>query len=144
MYLNDPYSQVYGNLSECFFQLYMIGGGMRGCVSAGATAALNVLGLNDAIDVVYGSSAGAMVGAYFISRQFSGVQIYHDILPASGIKFIDKMKLIFAIGLPHWLNIFFGKPRERLEDSVSFIETGGKTKKPLTDVINLDFLLVQV
>lgn len=48
------------------------GGGMRGCVSAGATAALNVLGINDAIDVVYGSSAGAMVGAYFISRQFSG------------------------------------------------------------------------
>lgn len=48
------------------------GGGMRGCVSAGATAALNILGLDDTIDVVYGSSAGAMIGAYFISRQFSG------------------------------------------------------------------------
>lgn len=53
------------------------GGGMRGCVSAGATAALHYLGLNDAVDVVYGSSAGAMVAAYFISRQFAGVQIYH-------------------------------------------------------------------
>lgn len=53
------------------------GGGMRGCVSAGAVAALNFLGLNDAVDVVYGSSAGAMVGAYFVSRQYSGVQIYH-------------------------------------------------------------------
>lgn len=49
----------------------------RGCVSAGATAALNFLGLNDAVDVVYGSSAGAMVSAYFVSRQFSGLQIYH-------------------------------------------------------------------
>lgn len=54
---------------------------MRGCVPAGATAAINFLGLNDAIDVVYGSSAGAMVGAYFVSRQYSGVQIYHGILP---------------------------------------------------------------
>ena len=51
------------------------GGGMRGCVSAGATAALNVLGINDAIDTVYGSSAGAMVGAYFVARQFAGVQV---------------------------------------------------------------------
>jgi hypothetical protein len=53
------------------------GGGMRGCVAAGATAALHFLGLNDAVDIVYGSSAGAMVGSYFISRQFAGVQIYH-------------------------------------------------------------------
>ena len=51
------------------------GGGMRGCVSAGATAALNVLGIHDAVDVVYGSSAGAMVGAYFVARQFAGVQV---------------------------------------------------------------------
>jgi hypothetical protein len=56
------------------------GGGMRGCVSAGATAAINFLGLNDAIDVVYGSSAGSMVAAYFISRQYSGVQIYHGMI----------------------------------------------------------------
>ncbi len=53
------------------------GGGMRGCVSAGAVAALNFLGLNDAVDVVYGSSAGAMIGAYFVSRQYSGLNIYY-------------------------------------------------------------------
>jgi len=45
------------------------GGGMRGCVAAGATAALHFLGLTDCVDVVYGSSAGAMVGAYFVSKQ---------------------------------------------------------------------------
>lgn len=53
------------------------GGGMRGCVSAGATAALNILGIHDTIDIVYGSSAGAMIGAYFISRQFSGRNSVH-------------------------------------------------------------------
>ena len=50
---------------------------MRGCVAAGSAAAINFLGLNDAIDIVYGSSAGAMVATYFVSRQFSGVNIYH-------------------------------------------------------------------
>ncbi len=56
------------------------GGGMRGCVAAGATASINFLGLNDAVDAVYGSSAGAMVSAYFISRQLSGVQIYYGMI----------------------------------------------------------------
>ena len=75
------------------------GGGMRGCVAAGATAALNFLGLNDCFDSVYGSSAGSMIGAYFISRQFSGVSIYHDILPAAGSQFISKIMLLKSIGM---------------------------------------------
>jgi hypothetical protein len=54
------------------------GGGMRGCVAAGAAAAINFLGLNDAFDVIYGSSAGAMVAAYFISRQYGAIDIYHS------------------------------------------------------------------
>lgn len=44
-------------------------GGMRGCVGAGMLAALNHLGLRDAFDVVYGSSAGSLMGAYFLSGQ---------------------------------------------------------------------------
>eukprot|EP00607_Mallomonas_marina_P002771 CAMPEP_0182425178 /NCGR_PEP_ID=MMETSP1167-20130531/11530_1 /TAXON_ID=2988 /ORGANISM="Mallomonas Sp, Strain CCMP3275" /LENGTH=399 /DNA_ID=CAMNT_0024605625 /DNA_START=439 /DNA_END=1635 /DNA_ORIENTATION=+ len=72
---------------------------MRGCVAAGATAALNFLGLDDSLDVVYGSSAGAMIGAYFISRQVSGVAIYHDLIPAAGRFFVNKFKLLHAIGL---------------------------------------------
>ena len=129
------------------------GGGMRGCVSAGATAALNILGIHDAIDVVYGSSAGAMIGAYFISRQFSGVQIYHDILPSAGKRFIDKGKLLFAAGLPSWLNIFLRRKRGSIDEIMSFIpdpdsigteQSRERTNKSLTNVINLDFLLVQV
>jgi len=53
------------------------GGGMRGCVAAGSSAAINFLGLNDAIDVVYGSSVGSMIGCYFVSKQYSGHMIYH-------------------------------------------------------------------
>lgn len=49
---------------------------MRGCVSAGASLALSFLGLNDVVDIVYGSSAGSMVGTYFISRQNNGNLIY--------------------------------------------------------------------
>jgi predicted patatin/cPLA2 family phospholipase len=45
------------------------GGGMRGVLSAGMTLALESLGILPAVDRVYGSSAGAMMGAYFISGQ---------------------------------------------------------------------------
>lgn len=40
----------------CFCVLFS--GGMRGCVGAGMLAALTHLGMSDAFDVVYGSSAG--------------------------------------------------------------------------------------
>jgi hypothetical protein len=45
------------------------GGGMRGCVSAGMASALYHLNLTDTFDVIYGSSAGSIVGSYFLTRQ---------------------------------------------------------------------------
>lgn len=84
----------------CKVGLCIEGGGMRGCVAAGMVAAINYLGLHDVVDVVYGSSAGAMIGAYFISKQFSSVAIYHDILPLSGRKFLNKGLLLHSIGVP--------------------------------------------
>jgi predicted patatin/cPLA2 family phospholipase len=97
------------------------GGGMRGAVSAGATAALHYLGLAGTFDCVYGSSAGSMIGAYFVSRQYGGISVYHDILPSAGRKFIDKSKLL-SIGVPSRYKWF-----------------------PLkNDVFNLDFLLYKV
>jgi predicted patatin/cPLA2 family phospholipase len=127
------------------------GGGMRGCVAAGASAAIHFLGLNDAIDVVYGSSAGAMIGAYFVSRQFSGIQIYHDILPAAGKLFIDKIKLLFAAGLPSALAYLLGhRGGNKLGASNCTDRTSGKefvensNSNIRTDVFNLDFLLEYV
>jgi predicted patatin/cPLA2 family phospholipase len=43
------------------------GGGMRGTVSAGMALALHELGVVSAFDAVYGSSAGAITGAWLLS-----------------------------------------------------------------------------
>lgn len=52
---------------------------MRGVVSAGMVAALEQLGLTHAFDAVYGSSAGAINGAYFLSGQANlGATIYSE------------------------------------------------------------------
>ena len=44
------------------------GGGMRGVISAGMALALHELGLVPAFDAVYGASAGAITGAWLLSR----------------------------------------------------------------------------
>lgn len=52
---------------------------MRGVVSAGMVAALEHLGLTHAFDAVYGSSAGAINGAYFLAGQAGlGSTIYSE------------------------------------------------------------------
>lgn len=38
------------------------GGGMRGCVTAGMISAIEHLEMRDCFDVVYGSSAGSLIG----------------------------------------------------------------------------------
>jgi predicted patatin/cPLA2 family phospholipase len=45
------------------------GGGMRGTVSGGMALALHELGLVAAFDAVYGSSAGAITGAWLVSSE---------------------------------------------------------------------------
>jgi predicted patatin/cPLA2 family phospholipase len=55
------------------------GGGMRGVVSAGMVAGLEALGMTRAFDAVYGSSAGALNGAYFLAGQAAfGATIYSE------------------------------------------------------------------
>ena len=55
------------------------GGAMRGVVSAGMVSALEHLGLTHAFDAVFGSSAGAINGAYFIAGQAAlGTGIYSE------------------------------------------------------------------
>lgn len=49
--------------------LIIEGGGMRGVVSAGMTAAIEQLGLRDAFDEVHGASAGAFNAAFLIAGQ---------------------------------------------------------------------------
>ena len=49
--------------------LVIEGGGMRGVVSAGMTAAIEQLGLRDAFDEVHGASAGAFNAAFLLAGQ---------------------------------------------------------------------------
>ena len=52
---------------------------MRGVVTAGMVTGLEMLGLRDTFDVVYGSSSGASNGAYFVAGQAAyGTTIYYN------------------------------------------------------------------
>ncbi|KAL7573061.1 hypothetical protein ACA910_018749 [Epithemia clementina (nom. ined.)] len=105
------------------------GGGMRGCVSAGMVCALDYLNFTDTIDVVYGSSAGTIVGAYLITGQVQwlGPEVYYDQLTTAGRAFIDTRRLMRAIGL--------GLLDPRLLKDVVMRPHDGKP------VLNLPFLL---
>jgi predicted acylesterase/phospholipase RssA len=106
------------------------GGGMRGCVGAGMVSAFQHLGLESAIDVVYGSSAGSLVGAYFISGQlpYFGLEVYYDVLTTAGDKFIDLQAILRSCGL----GLLDLRP-ERLRDLFN-----SRMGKP---VLDLDFLV---
>lgn len=69
------------------------GGGMRGVVSAGMVAGLESLGLLNCFDAVYGSSAGAISGAYFVAGQarYGTTIFYQDI---NNRDFIDMTRLL--------------------------------------------------
>jgi predicted patatin/cPLA2 family phospholipase len=73
--------------------LVIEGGGMRGSIAAGMCAALGYLGFLDTFDVVFGSSAGAICGAYLISRQLPvyGPSIYFEDI--ANERFIDTRAL---------------------------------------------------
>jgi hypothetical protein len=95
---------------------------MRGCVSAGMATvrilqpicnfkslktlfkfqAVWYLGLQSSVDVVYGSSAGSLVGAYFITGQlpYFGPEIYYDVLTTAGIDIITNT--VEAQQFPHY------------------------------------------
>jgi predicted patatin/cPLA2 family phospholipase len=69
------------------------GGAMRGVVSAGMVRALETLGLTRAFDAVYGSSAGAFNGAYFLAGQAAlGVRVYAEDLNTRA--FIDVRRAL--------------------------------------------------
>lgn len=74
--------------------LIIDGGGMRSIISGGTLVALHELGFSAAFDRIYGSSAGALAGAYFLSGQSPyGISIFYENL--SGNKFINYKR-----GLP--------------------------------------------
>lgn len=85
----------------CKLALAVEGGGMRGCVTAGMICALHHLNLTSVFDVIYGSSAGSITSAYFITGQLPwfGPEVYYDQLTTAGKNFIDSSRLFRALGL---------------------------------------------
>ena len=68
---------------------------MRGVVCGGMVSALEVLGLRNVFDAVYGSSSGAMAGAYFLAGQARfGTTIYYQCINNS--RFINKLNILFS------------------------------------------------
>lgn len=94
--------QTYSPDDESIPHLALVieGGGMRGAVSAGMAAALSTLDLLDAFDSVHGSSAGAIVGAYLVSRQLC-TDIYTDIMPKAGSKFASTRRGMLNFGVDY-------------------------------------------
>jgi predicted patatin/cPLA2 family phospholipase len=69
------------------------GGAMRGVVSAGMVSALEEMGLVNAFDAIYGSSAGAVNAAYFLAGQARlGTTIYYEDINTRD--FIDMRRMI--------------------------------------------------
>ncbi len=66
---------------------------MRGVVSAGMLLGLEALGLRDSFDAVYGSSAGAVNAAYFLSAQGrAGIPLYYDYVNSRA--FVDPLRVL--------------------------------------------------
>jgi predicted patatin/cPLA2 family phospholipase len=73
--------------------LVLEGGGMRGVVSAGMTAALERLGLTACFDLVVGASAGAINGAALIAGVArDGAAAYHG--PLASRKFVNPARAL--------------------------------------------------
>lgn len=77
--------------------LLVEGGAMRAVVSSGMASALELLGLRECFDAVYGASAGAAVGAYFVAGNVvEGTAIFYE--HANSRAFIDPRRLL--VGRP--------------------------------------------
>jgi predicted patatin/cPLA2 family phospholipase len=73
--------------------LVIEGGAMRGVISAGMVSAMEELGLAGVFDAVYGSSAGAINGAYFLAGQAAvGTRIYYEDI--NNRRFIDLRRAV--------------------------------------------------
>jgi predicted patatin/cPLA2 family phospholipase len=75
---------LHGRADGARIALVIEGGGMRGVVSAGMTAAIERLGLADRFDIVVGASAGALNGAALLAGVAAAcAESYHRTLAGS-------------------------------------------------------------
>jgi predicted patatin/cPLA2 family phospholipase len=86
--------------------LVVEGGGMRGVVSGGMVTALHQLGLRNAFDLVVGTSAGALAGAYFLAGQPAlGTSIYYeDLIGSEWVDYKRALRRQPPVGLDYLLD----------------------------------------
>jgi predicted patatin/cPLA2 family phospholipase len=90
-------SQPGARRDDASVALVVEGGGMRGVVSAGMTAALERLGLTPSFDLVVGASAGAINGAALLGGVAQeGVAMYHG--PLASRSFVNPARVL--VGRP--------------------------------------------
>ena len=79
---------------------------MRGVVSAGMVTALDQLGLRDAFDLVVGTSAGAMNGAWFLSGKpgFGTSLYYQDLISKEWVDYKRVFRRQPIIGLDYLMD----------------------------------------
>lgn len=83
--------------------LVVQGGGMRGVYSMGALEAIEDRGLTNAFDVVIGSSAGAINGAYLLANQsHDAVNVYVDFL--SNKNFVNPLRLTKVVDIDYMVD----------------------------------------
>lgn len=92
------------NASSLRTALVLQGGAMRGVFGAGACCALEELGYTEGFDHVYGVSAGALNGAYFLSGQAAyGTTIYYQNI--NNTRFINLFRFQKMVNIDFLVNI---------------------------------------
>jgi predicted patatin/cPLA2 family phospholipase len=87
---------LHGRADGARLALVIEGGGMRGVVSAGMTAAIERLGLTERFDLVVGASAGALNGAALLAGVARGcAAAYHGAFAGSKA-FINPVRLLLG------------------------------------------------
>jgi predicted patatin/cPLA2 family phospholipase len=103
------------------------GGGMRGVASAGMVLALEQLGMTAAFDRVYGSSAGSMMGAYFVAGQATlGASMYYQDL--ANRRFISRRRFL-SLGRRPVLDLDF--LIDEVIESVKPLDYGAVIESPI-------------
>ena len=110
------------------------GGAMRGVISAGMVSALETLGLTEAFDIVYGSSAGAINAAYFLAAQARlGTTIYYEDI--NNRRFIDLRRAFTSRSIVN-LTFLFDEVLDRTKrlDTDSVLRSPSRLVVMATDV----------
>lgn len=108
------FSDGYAQNSDCkksVTGLVLQGGGMRGIFSMACLYSLSEMGFSNAFDHIIGVSAGAINGAYFISRQTTeAVRVYLNYLTDN--KFINRTRFNKIIDIDYLVDNVLRKKNE--------------------------------